>query len=877
MSQKLVTLRDRIEGKPTQTEIAKVLGVSLTTLSNWETGTTSPKALNLRNLISLYLRKGAFIKGKELEEMRQLWEESKVHDSFDEAWFLMQLEQINCPETVTAQAEPNLPAQVVSTAEEKLLDVSRGEEFLSSNISNTPIPQESVTRRPDFVIFTDEDEICGTFIEIREDTPVQGNWQRQRLWEIASSTIRDLLVQMLRHTAYIRLELYEHPHAVDTPSHASFLEGIEAGGQFVPDILDMYDNTGEALLILGAPGSGKTFLLLELAGALLSRARQNENHPIPFILNLSSWALGRSRLPLEQWIIKELSDKYRITPKIGRDLIKNNQLLPLLDGLDETAPAHRAACIEAINNFHHDYSFLPIVVCSRSSDYFSQNRKLSLRGAVEVQPLAIEQIERYLANTRDEQGYLEKVRAAIHEDTKLRELASTPLMLSILTLAYRERPVEELLRQTPELRRQHVFTCYIDRMLRRRGAKTYDKSQQVIHWLSWLAQQMARCNQSEFYLERMQIDWLPDSWLHWLLPIIGVGLVYGLFFGIIKGINYTFLQGVDQHGRSFGPMRGLVDGILIGTGCTLIFILLNSLLFWAFTKPKTGGRGEENGSIPRKSWWIRLIYGIVYGLLMGVIIRFLVDLPAGIYNGLFCSAIFAGLGNLDLEIRPTEKISWSWEPVRQHFVKFVGGGVLLGLGYGLLTGLYWQLTQFPSLLSFQKYLACLLVGLSIGLILGLLVVLAQGISHKTLEKQTRPNQGIWNSIYNSTLLGGSSCLLFGLFFGIIYGVLLHQIFHLFGVYTGYSNYFPKDTGLAIGLVDGLTIGAFFWLRNGGTACTLHTVLRILLWFEGYIPWNYPRFLDYATERILLCKVGGCYIFTHGLLLEHFKWVKDRQP
>jgi hypothetical protein len=63
-------------------------------------------------------------------------------------------------------------------------------------------------------------------------------------------------------------------------------------------------------------------------------------------------------------------------------------------------------------------------------------------------------------------------------------------------------------------------------MLRRRGAKTYDKSQQVIHWLSWLAQQMARCNQSEFYLERMQIDWLPDSWLHWLLPIIGVGLVY---------------------------------------------------------------------------------------------------------------------------------------------------------------------------------------------------------------------------------------------------------------------------------------------------------------------------------------------------------------
>ena len=36
-----------------------------------------------------------------------------------------------------------------------------------------------------------------------------------------------------------------------------------------------------------------------------------------------------------------------------------------------------------------------------------------------------------------------------------------------------------------------------------------------------------------------------------------------------------------------------------------------------------------------------------------------------------------------------------------------------------------------------------------------------------------------------------------------------------------------------------------------------------------MPWNYPRFLDYAAERILLRKVGGGYIFTHRLLLEYF--------
>jgi len=33
--------------------------------------------------------------------------------------------------------------------------------------------------------------------------------------------------------------------------------------------------------------------------------------------------------------------------------------------------------------------------------------------------------------------------------------------------------------------------------------------------------------------------------------------------------------------------------------------------------------------------------------------------------------------------------------------------------------------------------------------------------------------------------------------------------------------------------------------------------------------NYVSFLDYATERILLYKVGGSYMFVHRQLLEYF--------
>ena len=59
------------------------------------------------------------------------------------------------------------------------------------------------------------------------------------------------------------------------------------------------------------------------------------------------------------------------------------------------------------------------------------------------------------------------------------------------------------------------------------------------------------------------------------------------------------------------------------------------------------------------------------------------------------------------------------------------------------------------------------------------------------------------------------------------------------------------------------------LITGGSACLRHFLLRLLLYRLGYAPWNYARFLDYATERLFLQKVGGGYIFIHRMLLEHF--------
>jgi hypothetical protein len=85
--------------------------------------------------------------------------------------------------------------------------------------------------------------------------------------------------------------------------------------------------------------------------------------------------------------------------------------------------------------------------------------------------------------------------------------------------------------------------------------------------------------------------------------------------------------------------------------------------------------------------------------------------------------------------------------------------------------------------------------------------------------------------------------------------------------------FGLPSGLLSGLLSGLTNGLIFGLAAGlaygGQACLSHLALRFVLWREGTMPLNYVRFLEYATDRIFLRRVGGGYIFIHRLVQEHF--------
>jgi hypothetical protein len=124
-----------------------------------------------------------------------------------------------------------------------------------------------------------------------------------------------------------------------------------------------------------------------------------------------------------------------------------------------------------------------------------------------VQPLTAAQVDAYLAQSGDQ---LTAVRTLLQEDAALRELADTPLMLSIMVLAYRGMPIDELrARGSLDERRAHVFDTYVQRMLTRRGVPTRYAPQQTLGWLAWLARNMVQRSQTIFFVEGMQPDLLP--------------------------------------------------------------------------------------------------------------------------------------------------------------------------------------------------------------------------------------------------------------------------------------------------------------------------------------------------------------------------------
>lgn len=200
-------------------------------------------------------------------------------------------------------------------------------------------------------------------------------------------------------------------------------------------------NERQYLMVLGAPGSGKTTFLRKigleaLKGKKISRF---EHQCIPVLIELKR--LTASKIDLQKIIAQE----FEICgfPGAGQFTLKalqKGRLLILLDGLDEVPTANLNQAVAKIQDFVDRYDENRYITSCRTAAYRRDFRRFSDVAIADFDDIQIQQfINNWFQSENDR-----KVKTAEHcwellqrlENKAAKELAHTPLLLTFLCLVY---------------------------------------------------------------------------------------------------------------------------------------------------------------------------------------------------------------------------------------------------------------------------------------------------------------------------------------------------------------------------------------------------------------------------------------------------------
>ena len=110
-------------------------------------------------------------------------------------------------------------------------------------------------------------------------------------------------------------------------------------------------------------------------------------------------------------------------------------------------------------------------------------------------------------------------------------------------------------------------------------------------------------------------------------------------------------------------------------------------------------------------------------------------------------------------------------------------------------------------------------------------------------------------------------LILGLLVGFIVGFIVGLIGDSPGGLIGGLSYGLLGGLIGLGMLGIGSDDEFRFLLN-------HFLARWLLYRSGNIPCKLIDFLNYATERSFLRRVGSGYIFIHRMLMEHFAEIQE---
>jgi hypothetical protein len=610
--------------------------------------------------------------------------------------------------------------------------------------------------------------------------------------------------------------------------------------------------TPRRLVIIGAPGTGKTSLAVLLL-LKLHETLADDGAPVPVMFSLSSFDPARDTL--KSWLGRRLNQEHPqlaaqpYEPGLPAKLVRERQILPVLDGLDEITQDARPLVMKALTTAMDDPE-LGLILTSRADEYSDAVRAMTaLRSApvIEPDPLSPEQAADYLDRclTHPKAAAWQPVLDAMRLSgaTPVAEALVTPLMLWLVRKVYMDigkDPIEltdvSVFPNSAAIE-AHLIRALIPALLE---ASPPDSDQPGRRRRSW---DVGRTQRWLGYLARFLKQQGTADLAWWELREVVAPGAFGLGIGVAVAITGGLAAALPA-GPTVGP---LLPGLVVGTGAGITAGLTVGLAYtrWRMT-PHAGDRRVQRlmsrvASVPCtigiSALGCGLTVGTAFGLSSGISQSPFAGIKAGALPALG-AAVATGLGVGFGAARKSPPV-----PSRPVGFRFSIPGLAAvlagGLGAGLAVGLPYGF-GFGSVSAFAG-------ALSIGL-----AVMIEGKSQETatLSPQTLLR-------YDRTV-AGIVVLASGLGIGVVFGI-------------GFSPWIALAVGFSTGLGFAVVVAALRvpWLS--------YTLTRSWLAFRGDLPWRLAGFLQDTHKLGILRQVGTIYQFRHEQLQRYLADFASRAP
>lgn len=310
------------------------------------------------------------------------------------------------------------------------------------------------------------------------------------------------------------------------------------------------------LVVLGAPGAGKSTLALLFTIAALDRCGSDD--PVPVLLSVAGWHPVE---PIENWITRRVAEDHPAVAGLGkaahaavRRLLDDRMILPMLDGLDELPGPLLGAAVAELDRAAG--CGLPMVVTCRHAEFeqaVTDGGTLSNAAVIEIAPVCAVDAARYLTE-REVAGSTRwrPVLDGLRDDPTgpAATVLSTPLMIAVARRVY-QQPDSDPVQLTEFATAAELERHLLARFLSAAFPESHDNAREQ-RWLTFLALHLRDT------VREPDLRWwrlaraLPDGALATTVAVMLT--VFGALLGLTGGL----------FGSAVGSVAGLFAGVLCG-------------------------------------------------------------------------------------------------------------------------------------------------------------------------------------------------------------------------------------------------------------------------------------------------------------------------